>query len=248
MTQTQSTKQGSDRDYFTADLHLGHPGILKHVARTAFMTDEDRASFERRAANGELNRWKPSKASITAMDRGLIGNINSVVPEDATLWILGDFALVRDERSLRRYRESIRCRDVRLVWGNHDRRPIARPHFTACYEAVMLHIGAQSTMTEDEKWGPGSSASPGRNARRVFLSHYAHAVWHHAHRGVFHLYGHSHGNFEPWREANMPSALSMDVGVDCWDDVPLPWSRIRGILDEKAARVPPHVVDHHAHG
>lgn len=249
MTEIKSTTQGIDRDYFTADLHLGHPGIMKHAARTAFMTDEDRAAFERCVADGALKSWKPSKASIARMDHGLIDNINSVVPEDATLWMLGDFALVREERAMRRYRNAIRCKDVRLIWGNHDRRPIARPHFTACYEAVMLHIGDRRTMTEDERWDlkAARSGSAGRNARRVFLSHYAHAVWHHSHRGVLHLYGHSHGNFEPWREANMPSALSMDVGVDCWGYLPLPWSRVRQMLDEKAARVPPHVVDHHAH-
>lgn len=240
----------TDRDYFTADLHLGHAGIMKHSARTEFMTDEDRAEFERRQRDGGLASWKPSSASLRRMDHGLIANINAVVPKDARLWILGDFAMTRDETQMRKYRHAIDCRDIRIVWGNHDRRDVARPHFTGCYEAVMLHIGPERTITEDEMWGDPSlrkslAASSRRTTRRVFLSHYAHAVWHHSHRGVFHLYGHSHGNFEPWREANMPNALSMDVGVDCWGYLPLPWSRMRAMLEEKEARMPPHIVDHH---
>ncbi len=42
---------------------------------------------------------------------------------------------------------------------------------------------------------------------RFFLSHYAHRVWNGSHRGIIHLYGHSHGSLEPY-------GRSLDVGVD----------------------------------
>lgn len=223
---------------------------MKHATRTAFMTDADRDQFERHRASNSLHSWKASAESVRRMDRALIENINMVVPEDETLWILGDFALSSDAKQVRKYRESIRCRDVRIVWGNHDRRHVTRDRFTYCYEAVMLYIGPDHTSTEDDLWSDSNlrksvASSPKAKTRRVFLSHYAHAVWHHSHRGVFHLYGHSHGNFEPWREANMPNALSIDVGVDCWEYMPLPWSRVKNMLEAKEATSPPHAVDHH---
>lgn len=42
---------------------------------------------------------------------------------------------------------------------------------------------------------------------RLFMSHYAHRVWNHSHKGSIHLYGHSHGNLEPYGK-------SLDVGID----------------------------------
>ena len=46
-------------------------------------------------------------------------------------------------------------------------------------------------------------------SHKFFLSHYAHRVWKASHKGVIHLYGHSHGNLE--KESH---GKSMDVGID----------------------------------
>lgn len=43
---------------------------------------------------------------------------------------------------------------------------------------------------------------------RIFCSHYAHRVWHHSHKGVIHLYGHSHASIDD------NYGKSMDVGID----------------------------------
>ena len=42
---------------------------------------------------------------------------------------------------------------------------------------------------------------------KFFLSHYSHRVWNGSHKGVIHLYGHSHGSIEDFNK-------SMDVGID----------------------------------
>lgn len=239
-----------DRDFFTADLHLGHAAIMKHTARTVFMTDQDRETFESARREGRsLANWKPGAASVERMDEGLIARINDRVPEDATLWVIGDFAFTSSKRDARQYRDAIRCRDLRIVWGNHDKRHHLAPAFDHDYEAVMLHVTPDRTFTEPEVQADKELRRSAHNRdwrrsnTRIYLNHYAQAVWHHAHRGVFHLYGHTHGNFEPWRQEHMPNALSMDVGVDCWDYQPLAFSQIAHVLGQKRDSHPPHDID-----
>ncbi|MEM1186545.1 MAG: hypothetical protein AAGI53_16270 [Planctomycetota bacterium] len=241
-----------DRDYFTADLHLGHLNILKHAARTEFMTDEDRAAFERAQTDAKApQRWRPSQRSLDRMDARLIERINSIVPAEATLWVIGDFVMTRESRVVAKYRSQINCADVRIVWGNHDSRNATRPHVNGAYDVTTLHIAPQRTYTSGELDGDRElrrqyrEESDGRSIQSVFLSHYAHAVWNKSHHGVYHLYGHSHGNLESWRQEHMPNALAMDIGVDRWGYRPVGWSQIDQILGEKRDTHPPHVIDHH---
>lgn len=79
--------------YFTSDLHLGH--------------------------NREF-LFKPRGFScIEEHDRNIIANINKVVAEEDTLYILGDLMLNDNEKGLE-YLKQIKCQDVRIVFGNHE--------------------------------------------------------------------------------------------------------------------------------
>jgi calcineurin-like phosphoesterase family protein len=244
-------------DFFTADLHLGYASIMKYCRRTAMMTPADRESFAALPADQNapaFRRWKPSRESVAIMDRVLLDNINAAVGELDRLWIVGDFAnpAKATPAALAAYRRAIRCRDLRLVWGNHDPRHLVDGLFTATYETARLFITDRATHVEADLWSTHALRSKrGRmslntNCRIVFLSHYAHVVWHHSDRGVYHLYGHSHGNLEPWRERHMPGAPSLDVGADCWDYRPLSIRDIDRILTPKRALS--HKVDHRAGG
>jgi calcineurin-like phosphoesterase family protein len=227
---------------------------MKYCRRTAMMTPADRQSFAALPTDQNapaFRRWKPSRESVAIMDRTLIENINQAVGEGDRLWIVGDFASPSKATtdSMAAYRRAIRCRDVRLVWGNHDPRHLLDGLFTATYEAVRLFITDRATHVEADLWSTHALRSKrGRltqqpACRIVFLSHYAHVVWHHSDRGVYHLYGHSHGNLEPWREKHMPSAPSLDVGVDCWDYRPVSFATVNKVLGEKRAKSPAHTVD-----
>ncbi len=77
--------------YFTADLHLGHQGILKHQLHRRFTT-------------------------VEAMDTHLIDAVNSVVGRNDQLWILGDFAW----NKCGHYRHRLNARQIHIVTGNHD--------------------------------------------------------------------------------------------------------------------------------
>ncbi|ANM09250.1 MULTISPECIES: hypothetical protein [unclassified Rhizobium] len=83
------------RKFYTADLHLGHHGILRHRAATrSYDTVED-------------------------MDRAIVERINERVTKDDILYIIGDFAISSDPAYVRHLFHSINCRKI-LVLGNHD--------------------------------------------------------------------------------------------------------------------------------
>lgn len=244
----------TDRDYFTADTHFNHGRIMKYSGRTEFMTPEDRAAYEAIKDNkgGPYLAWTPSEQSRKQMDEGLIERINAVVPPDATLWHLGDFAFVNKPGEVKKYLNAINCKDVRLIWGNHDRRKAYLPgFFSAYYESTMIYVFPDRTLTEAEIQADHDlkkmlhKAMSQKKVQPIQLSHYAHAIWNGSHKGWFHLYGHSHGGLRPWIEQHMPNALSMDVGVDCTHYAPLSFSEIFRILGSKRAAKPAHVLDHH---
>ncbi|RVG70873.1 metallophosphoesterase [Sinorhizobium meliloti] len=83
------------RKLFTADLHLGHHGILRHCSATRpYGTVED-------------------------MDRAIVERINERVSKDDLLYVVGDFALSGDAEYVRHLFNAINGRKV-LILGNHD--------------------------------------------------------------------------------------------------------------------------------
>lgn len=133
-------------------------------------------------ANIIWHSGRPFK-DVGEMDEQLIQNWNEVVGDRDTVIHLGDFAWRDAEVYLKRLNGSV-C----LVMGNHDRaaRKI-RTSFEWFKEVHTLRVGEQ----------------------KIALSHYAHRTWNGMHRGVWHLYGHSHNSLPE----NIAS-LSFDVGVD----------------------------------
>jgi len=147
--------------WFTSDTHFGHEAILNMGYKRAF-------------------------ENIHVHDEVLIETINSYVGPNDILYHLGDFSWPNPKNILAR----IKCKDVRLIIGNHDRHV---HEFKYASDVDMIKIGEQ----------------------KVFLSHYPHAYWPSSHYGSFHLYGHMHMQ----RERTLNDMLgvsrrSMDVGVD----------------------------------
>ncbi|MGO8024888.1 metallophosphoesterase [Rhizobium leguminosarum] len=83
------------RKLYTADLHLGHHGILKHCPTTR--------PFD----------------TVEEMDRAIVERINERVEPYDLLYIVGDFALSGDVEYVHHFFHSIHARKV-LVLGNHD--------------------------------------------------------------------------------------------------------------------------------
>jgi calcineurin-like phosphoesterase family protein len=188
-------------DYFTSDWHLGHANIIKHCYRP-FNTVEE-------------------------MDDTIINNINAVVAENDTLWVMGDITY-KSCNHIENYRRRIKCKNIHVIFGNHDKKikGALRRIFTSAEHYQEISIDKQT----------------------IILFHYPITVWDKAHHNSWHLFGHSHGNHTKWREEHMPNSLSFDIGVDCHDFKPLSFEQIKKIMEKRAAKQNPHALqlDHHA--
>ena len=149
------------KTHFVADLHLDHENVL--------------------AMSGRLF------PNILEHDNYMIAQINRYVPPGDRLFILGDMAW----HSVENYLDRMLCKDVHLIWGNHDKANYGKKFKTA-EDVVEIKIGEH----------------------KVFLSHYPHAYWPASHHGSFHLYGHCHRQREATLDAAFPGRRSLDVGVD----------------------------------
>jgi len=152
--------------FFTADTHFGHKLVLTKMLRGGFATIEEH-------------------------DKLIADNINAIVDVRDELYILGDFAWARHAYS----RIRIKCKTVRTVLGNHDRRGQMEKVFGECPDTRILRNFGLTGLT-------------------VFLSHYPHAFWPSSHHGNYHLYGHMHNQEEELLTKLWPQRRSLDVGVD----------------------------------
>jgi calcineurin-like phosphoesterase family protein len=183
--------------WFTADLHLGHANIIKYCTRP-FLTPDER----HRADTDPRGRWRISPQTVQRHDMALLDAINAHVAERDTLWVLGDFCWGRRDEA-EWYRSRIACKDVRLVWGNHDHRSVG-PAFDYTTEQEMIRLDGQD----------------------VWLNHYPMRSWDRRFHGSWSLYGHVHGRLAAEDAAN-PSWLTKDVGVDACEYRPWSFDELR---------------------
>jgi len=157
--------------WYSADLHIGHSNIC---SSTSTWPDKSACRIF---------------SSVEKMNSTIIDNINSRVKEDDVLFILGDI-LFGNKIYLPTVRNRILCKNVYLIYGNHDhfieRDDKYKRLFTGTYDKLQLLIDNKTT---------------------IILDHFSHRVWEGSHKGFIHLYGHSHGSIEDY-------GRSMDVGVD----------------------------------
>jgi calcineurin-like phosphoesterase family protein len=178
--------------WFTADLHLGHGNIIKFCNRP-FLDSRER-EMVRQDPRG---KYRLSSETVRRHDDALIDAINTRVAAEDVLWILGDFCWGQLHEATA-YRNRIHCRNVHLVWGNHDHHSI-RPVFQQAIEQGMIRVEGQE----------------------IWLNHYPMRSWNKSFHGSWHLYGHVHGRLAAEDQANS-STLTKDIGVDACDY--RPWS------------------------
>lgn len=164
------------RVWFTADTHFGHANVIKYCNRPF--------------------------ASADQMDAHMIAAWNAVVARNDIVYHLGDFAISRDPRTVRRIFQQLNGSKF-LVLGNHDSAAtLALPW------AKKDHIQFKTV-----------------DGIQIVMCHYAMRVWPSQHHGAIQLYGHSHGNL-PGTHA------SCDVGVDSWGFAPVSIEDIKRRLVE----------------
>jgi calcineurin-like phosphoesterase family protein len=146
------------------------------------------------------------------MNEALVTRWNGVVGPQDVVYHLGDvFWLPSGEAKALRGRLNGR---ICLVRGNHDR---TADSFKTCFEWVKDYCELK---VEDED-------AAGRK-QLIVLCHYAMRVWNRSHYGAWHLFGHSHGTLP-----DIAGGLASDVGVDCHDSTPIPYQKVKAIMQAR---------------
>jgi calcineurin-like phosphoesterase family protein len=226
--------------FITADLHFGHGNILKYCHRIQWMTPE-----EIQMLDDGLN-FKVSRQSVEAMNSGLISEINRLVGPEDVLWFLGDFCFASEKYYLNdawNYRKQINCQNIHFFWGNHDHAGLEKC-FTSDHERARVAINPDGTYSYADRGYKLRNVISG--ASKFVMGHTMDAIWDGSHKGVWHLYGHSHSTAEQAAEKAMPGRCSMDVGIDNAFKLlgrysPFSLSEISQILSKKRG----WEIDHH---
>lgn len=157
--------------FFTADWHLNHANIIKYCNRP-FSTQEEQDLLNL-ANKGSipLKSVKISSESVQRMNDCIISSTNSVVAPDDNLVIIGDFCWTSTpQKVLENLVGQINCKNLYLIWGNHDNRQTFKPFFKATYDQYSFHIEGQ----------------------HITVNHYPSRSWYLSHYKSWMLYGHVH--------------------------------------------------------
>jgi calcineurin-like phosphoesterase family protein len=207
-------------NFFCSDHHLHHANIILHANRPYAQ-----AGVHYDIVDGK-KQWKNETVKREcgeAMTEDLIRKHNSIVQPQDIVWYLGDFCFGQATtvfNSLRRMNGKFK-----FVKGNHDRPLIDALKLIKNYPDLdqrVEFLGDYAEVTID--------------SQLIILCHYAFRTWRNSHRKSYSLFGHSHGTLP-----DLPDSLSIDVGVDCHNYLPLRFDQVREIMNRKKFVA----IDHH---
>lgn len=154
-------------------------------------------------------------ATIEDMENAIVDSINGCVQPDDELLHFGDVFMGQVLLTASRIRGRIKCRNIHLVYGNHDKQIQKTAELQALFATVQHYLEFRY--------------------KGILLScfHYPMHTWNEAGKGGLHAFGHCHGNF------NHPSQ-AVDVGWDVWKK-PITVDKFIEFAQAKKY----HAVDHH---
>lgn len=129
--------------------------------------------------------------SVEEMNLALIENHNKLVNKNDDVYFLGDFVLGKKENIIDILNKL--NGNKHLVYGNHDNQIVKNKKD---YLSSNLFQSIEVYKELNIKDYP-----------TICLFHYSMRTWNKAYHGSWHLFGHSHGNLEPYGN-------SVDIGVD----------------------------------
>ena len=179
--------------YFIADTHYGHKNIVKGVSD---WTDKS-----------TCRNFK----TIEEMNQAIVKKINQTVKEDDVLYHLGDWSF-GGINNIWNFRKQINCKNIYLIYGNHDERIIDNSELPGVYKDSTVRLDENGNLyyynlTEEFNSNciPANSrdlfkgtcyylelAIP-NSKKKIVLSHYPIEDWNGYSKGWVHLHGHSHG-------------------------------------------------------
>lgn len=162
--------------FFTSDLHFNHKNL---VLGTSQWLDK--------------SQCRPFN-TIEEHNRIIINGINSVTSANDTLYILGDYAF-GDKSLFPSFISNINCRNLILVYGNHDEPKYVSKLFQQTHKYLEIYI----------------------NNQMIVMFHYPISDWNKRESGSIHLFGHCHQKFDTTHKGKM-----LDVSI-CGHNYK-PWS------------------------
>ena len=195
--------------YFTSDTHFGH--------QRSFI-------YERRG-----------HTSVTEHDEKCVESINEHVRENDLLFHLGDFCLNTNRPRFDEILDSINCKNIFYIWGNHN--AAIKEAYREVVDSMVSGLSFNSDIqvypvTYKNKLtflGPYQEISV--NKKLIVLSHYPIEIWNQQQKNVWHICGHSHhGN--PTTLPDSTSGLCLDAG---WDGYyrPISFEEVSYLMSKK---------------
>ena len=207
------TIQKGQKLWFTSDSHYNHANICS--ATTRWINPLTCREF----------------TSLEQMNSHLIANINERVEQDDILFHLGDWSFGGFE-SVRTFRESIFCKNVHIITGNHDHH--IENNRENCQE---LFSSVNKYLELEVKWNVGT---PLMGEQTFVLMHFPIASWNNLAINSIHLHGHVHFP----KERRIGIGKVMDVGVDGNDLKPIGLEEILHIMNKQPIKSSLE-TDHH---
>lgn len=133
-------------------------------------------------------------SSVEEMNEQLIERWNNVVKPNDTVWSLGDFAFLPYEQTKQIIKRL--NGNLHMVLGNHCQK-------IAQNRKELISSGLVKEIHDYKEISVQTSAGK----QKICLFHYAQRAWNGSHYGSWQLFGHTHGDMEPYGK-------SVDVGID----------------------------------
>ncbi len=142
---------------------------------------------------GRGKRW----STVEEMDDGMRDLWNQTVKPGDLVYMLGDVAFWSSPERIRTFIRTLNGNKF-LCLGNHDQN--ISKNISVLSPSAFVQISTYKEIKVTDK-------ALGLDGHKVCLFHYSGRIWNKAHRGSWLLWGHSHGELEPY-------GRSVDVGVD----------------------------------
>lgn len=201
--------KGHQQVWFSSDFHFGHTNIVRGTSKWTGQTRD----FD----------------TVEEHDKFIIDKLNEKVSVNDFLFFLGDFTFRgfdNDKDIIKNLRNSINCKNIYFVYGNHDEiietNDDLKDLFTAADHYIDLTVKVLEHNTPTIK-------------TKLDLSHYSKRTWSGMYAGNIMLYGHSHNMLEDFLDKDTQEPYkTMDVGVDTREDFsPYSLTEIIEIMDKR---------------
>jgi len=204
--------------WFTSDTHYNHSNICRATTR---WVDADSVTRD--------------FSSLEKMNEDLVFWINQRVGQDDILIHLGDWSFGGFE-SIKEFRDRIVCKNVHLVFGNHDH------HISKNKDNIQsIFSSTHDYLDLDVSWWVKDWKVAKKERQCFICMHYPIASWNGMNDGVIHLHGHVH---LPNR-LRVAEGKAMDVGVDGNEMEPISLENILKIMQNQPVAKLALPKDHH---